>query len=59
MERLVFTCPRTGKKVDVGIQGELQTFLRIRTKKVEVARCPCCGQRHEWTVRDAQLARAA
>ena len=59
MERLLFTCPRTGGKVDVGIQGELQTFLHIRTNKVVVAQCPCCAQRHEWVVRDAQLARAA
>ena len=59
MERLVFTCPRTGKAVDVGIQSELQTFLRIRSKKVVVEHCPCCGQRHEWMVRDAQLAKAA
>ena len=59
MERLVFSCPRTGKNVDVGIQGELQTFLRIRANKVVVERCPCCVQRHEWVVRDAQLARAA
>ena len=59
MERLVFICPRTGKKVDVGIQSELQTFLRIRANKVVVARCPCCAQRHEWLVRDAELANAA
>jgi hypothetical protein len=59
MERLVFTCPRTGKAIDVGIQGELQTFLRIRANKVVVDLCPCCAQRHEWLVRDAQLARAA
>ena len=59
MERLVFTCPKTGKKVDVGIESELQTLLRIRANKVVVARCPCCAQRHEWLVRDAELAHAA
>jgi hypothetical protein len=59
MERLVFTCPRTGKEVDVGIQSELQTFLRIRSNKVSVERCPCCMQRHEWIVGDAQLTKAA
>jgi transcription elongation factor Elf1 len=58
MERLVFTCPRTGKEIDVGIQSELQTLLRIRTDKVS-APCPHCGQRHEWQVLDAQLANAA
>lgn len=59
MERLVFTCPWTKKKVDVGIQSELQTLLRIRANKVVVTRCPCCAQRHEWLVRDAELTQAA
>jgi predicted RNA-binding Zn-ribbon protein involved in translation (DUF1610 family) len=58
MERLIFVCPRTGQKIDVGIESELQTLLRIRADKV-AARCPRCGQRHEWLVRDAQLAKAA
>jgi len=58
MERLVFRCPRTGQTVDIGIESELQTLLRIRANKV-AARCPHCGQRHEWFIRDAQLAKAA
>lgn len=59
MERLVFTCPQTGKEIDVGIRAELQTLLRIRANKVVVDLCPCCARRHEWLVRDAQLSRAA
>jgi hypothetical protein len=59
MERLVFTCPQTGQKIDVGIQSELQTFLRIRANRVVVAHCPHCARRHEWLVRDAQLTKAA
>jgi predicted RNA-binding Zn-ribbon protein involved in translation (DUF1610 family) len=58
MERLRFTCPRTGRDIDVGIVSELQTLLRIRSNKVR-ARCPACGQFHEWQVRDAQLLKAA
>jgi len=58
MERLVFHCPKTGQEVDVGIESELQTLLRIRAKVVR-ARCPGCGERHEWLVRDAQLSKAA
>jgi predicted RNA-binding Zn-ribbon protein involved in translation (DUF1610 family) len=54
MERLHFVCPKTGKDIDVGIDSELDTLLRIRTKRV-VARCPACGERHEWQVRDAVL----
>lgn len=59
MERLVFTCPRTGEEIDVGIENELQTLLRIRANKVVAAPCSRCGQWHEWLVRDAQLAKAA
>lgn len=58
MERLIFACPRTGRKIDIGVESELQTLLRIRSNKVR-ARCAHCGERHEWVVRDAQLAKAA
>lgn len=58
MERLHFHCPKTGEVIDVGIESELDTLLRIRNKRV-LARCPCCGERHEWRVADAQLQKAA
>jgi hypothetical protein len=58
MERLYFTCPRTRERVDAGIESELETLLRIRASPVRL-RCPVCGERHEWQVRDAQLTKAA
>jgi endogenous inhibitor of DNA gyrase (YacG/DUF329 family) len=58
MERLEFECPATGQEVDVGIESEIGTLLRIRMKKLR-ARCPACGQVHEWMVRDAHLKKAA
>jgi predicted RNA-binding Zn-ribbon protein involved in translation (DUF1610 family) len=58
MERLNFVCPNTGRDIDVGIDSELETLLRIRSSRV-VARCPACGQRHEWQVREAKLQHAA
>lgn len=58
MERLHFNCPNTGEIIDTGIDSELDTLLRIRDKRVLV-RCPQCGERHEWRVRDAQLEQAA
>ena len=54
MERLYFICPRTGQDVDVGIDSELETLLRIRSNHV-TARCPKCGERHDWEVREARL----
>ncbi|HVY58227.1 MAG TPA: hypothetical protein VHA77_10295 [Xanthobacteraceae bacterium] len=54
MERLHFVCPQTGRDVDVGIETELGTLLRIRLETVR-AKCPACGLWHEWVVRDAKL----
>ena len=58
MERLHFTCPTTGRDIDVGIDSELETLLRIRNNRIR-ARCPVCGEYHEWQVREARLLQAA
>jgi hypothetical protein len=58
MERLYFVCPNTAQEIDVGIDSELDTLLRIRSKHV-LARCPVCNERHEWEVREAKLLQAA
>ena len=58
MERLFFACPATGRAIDVGVETEIGTLLRIKSKTLR-ARCPACGQWHEWQVRDAVLAQAA
>jgi len=42
MERLHFACPHTQQDIDVGIDSELNTLLRIRNKHV-LARCPVCA----------------
>jgi predicted RNA-binding Zn-ribbon protein involved in translation (DUF1610 family) len=58
MERLKFVCPKCGNDVDVGIESEIDTLLRIREHKVR-AQCPACGQRNEWDVGEAKLTTAA
>ena len=58
MERLFFTCPVTSRRIDSGVETEIGTLLQIKSEKVR-ARCPACGQVHEWIVRDAQLPQAA
>ena len=58
MERLFFTCPNTGSSVDVGIESDVGTLLRIRLKHV-TAKCPACGEDHNWPVADARLEKAA
>jgi hypothetical protein len=42
MERLIFVCPTTGRDVDVGIETEIGTLLRIREKTL---RARCAGLR--------------
>ena len=37
MERLHFVCPKTGQDIDVGIDSELETLLRIRSNHVSGA----------------------
>lgn len=58
MERLYFRCPETQERVDVGIESELSTLLRIRTESVR-ALCPHCGKEHVWKVSEAFLEKAA
>ena len=58
MERLFFVCPTTRRTVDIGVETEIGTLLRIKSEKVR-AECPACGKVHEWTVRDAALPQAA
>ena len=58
MERLFFVCPTTRRTVDVGVETEIGTLLRIKSSKVR-GECPACGKVHEWTVRDAALPQAA
>jgi transcription elongation factor Elf1 len=58
MERLLFVCPQTGREVDVGIETEIGTLLRIKSNTLR-CQCPACGQQHEWQVRDAVLPQAA
>jgi hypothetical protein len=58
MECLYFRCPVTGEEIDVGVENELGTLLRIRRSAVR-ARCPRCRREHDWRVGDARLAKAA
>jgi hypothetical protein len=58
MERLFFVCPKTARTVDSRIETDLGTLLRIKTETIEMM-CPICGERHEWPISDAHLAKAA
>jgi hypothetical protein len=52
---LVFLCPNTQQEIDVGIEMDRSTFLRIRGLRVSVI-CPACQGRHEFTAASGSLA---
>ena len=55
MERLLFICPNTRRDRRCRRSTtEIGTLLRIKSETLR-ARCPACGQTHEWKVRDATL----
>lgn len=58
MQRLFFICPTTKRPVDVGVTTEIGTLLRIKAETLR-ARCPACGQMHQWKCGEAALPKAA
>jgi hypothetical protein len=52
----VFRLPKTRRTIDVGVTTEIGTLLRIKSETLR-ARCPACGQMHEWKVGEAALRR--
>jgi hypothetical protein len=58
MERLFFICPATHRAIDVGVETEIGTLLRIKSETLRAC-CPACGHVHNWKVRDATLLQAA
>jgi hypothetical protein len=54
MASLLFTCPKTHKRVPTGIQTDVQSLRKAWSTKVKV-RCPCCGETHEMLVRDTYI----
>jgi hypothetical protein len=58
VERLIFICPVTDDDIDVGIQSDIISLLRMWHETVS-ARFPACEQMHDWPVREAFLCIAA
>lgn len=51
MRMFVFSCPRTGGKVEIGIGPDHNPFPIARVFSIRV-RCPCCEDLHEWRLVD-------
>lgn len=57
MEPIVARCPETGLEFEVGIETDRQSFATLPHLTLG-ARCPHCGQRHEWSTASARLREA-
>jgi len=51
MASLRFPCPRTGRRVDIGIETDPNSLSLIKLFRVR-GQCTACGEVHEWQVTD-------
>jgi hypothetical protein len=55
MPTILIDCPKTNREFSTGIIIDKASFDVLRNVP-GFARCPHCGQEHEWSKRDARLA---
>jgi len=58
MAALIFTCPRTGRPIESGIETDRASLSTVQSIRIRV-RCPHCWEEHDRRIRDAQLASVA
>ena len=54
MEKIMVSCPATGKHVSTGLHTDKDTFDHLPAI-ISNYNCPHCGTTHHWTVREAWL----
>ena len=54
MNKIMVTCPSTGKDVSTGISTNKDTLDHL-PNTISSMNCPHCGTAHDWTVGDAWL----
>jgi hypothetical protein len=57
MASIVIECPKTNREFSTGIIIDQASFEVLRNVPAR-ARCPHCGQEHEWRKRDVRLVEA-
>ena len=50
---MVLTCPVTGKEYSTGINVDKSSFEML-PNPVTRSRCPHCGHKHAWHIKDAK-----
>jgi hypothetical protein len=58
MGPLTFSCPRTGKPIETGIETDAATLSEVAWVAVRL-RCPHCHEEHDPKVHEGYLATAA
>jgi hypothetical protein len=51
MTALIFTCPKTGRPIDSGIETDRASLSNVQLVKIRV-RCPHCWGEHDRIIRD-------
>ena len=54
MSALVFTCPKTGREIESGIEIDHASLSSIRMFSIRI-RCPTCAELHEFRVADGRF----
>lgn len=54
MATMTFVCPKTGDRIEAGIETDRSTLAGIGWVRIQIG-CRSCGDRHEMKVRDARL----
>ena len=54
MASLLYTCPETRQQAPTNIQIDAESLRRAWSKKIEV-QCPCCGNTHQFLVRETYI----
>jgi hypothetical protein len=54
MASLLYTCPETGQQAPTGIQIDAKSLRRAWSKKLKV-QCSCCGNTHQFLVRETYI----
>jgi hypothetical protein len=58
MSTLIFTCPKTGRRFESGVDMERDTLVKVRGIVVRV-HCAHCHEVHEQSIKDGHLSAAA
>ncbi len=51
MAALIFTCPKTGRPIDSGIETDRGSLSNVQSVRIRV-RCPHCWEDHDRRIRD-------